>query len=584
MSNTSIDHDNYTSDDIQVLEGLEAVRKRPGMYIGTTSSTGLHHLVWEIIDNSVDEALAGYAHNIEITVDGDDVVTVKDDGRGMPTEIHPKTGVSTVETIFTVLHAGGKFGGGAYKVSGGLHGVGASVVNALSEWLEVTIHKDGKVFFIRFINGGKVEQPLRQIGECDPKQTGSTVRFKADPEVFKEGTIYDYKTLFDRIRQMAFLNKGINLVFNWEKEDEDKGSNSFCYEGGIKEYVEFLDRNENRLFEDVLYCDGMDKKTSIAVEIALQYNSSYSEKVYSFCNNIFTPDGGMHLDGFRQTLSRVINAYAKDNNIIKKDDPNLTNDDLKEGLTAIISVKHPDPQYEGQTKGKLGNAEVRPVVNTIFGDFLKRYLLENPDVAKIIIEKAKSASEARLAAQKARESVRRKDDFGSGNLPTKLKDCASRDASICEIYIVEGNSAGGSAQQGRDSNFQAVLPLRGKILNVEKARMHKIFDNAEIRMMIQAFGCGFGDEIDVSKLRYHKIVIMTDADVDGQHISTLMLTFLYRYFKPLIEEGYVYIAMPPLYKLFKGQKTLRYCYSDEELDLAKETSVMRNMIFKDTKV
>jgi len=569
MSNTSIDHDNYTSDDIQVLEGLEAVRKRPGMYIGTTSSTGLHHLVWEIIDNSVDEALAGYAHNIEITVDGEDVVTVKDDGRGMPVEIHPKTGVSTVETIFTVLHAGGKFGGGAYKVSGGLHGVGASVVNALSKWLEVTVHKDGKIYFIRFVNGGKVEQPLKQIGECDIKQTGSTVRFKADPEIFKEGTIYDYKTLFDRIRQMAFLNKGINLVFNWEKEDEDKGSNSFCYEGGIKEYVQFLDHNENRLFEDVLYCDGMDKKTSIAVEIALQYNSSYTEKVYSFCNNIFTPDGGMHLDGFRQTLSRVINAYAKDNNIIKKDDPNLTNDDLKEGLTAIISVKHPDPQYEGQTKGKLGNAEVRPVVNTIFGDFLKRYLLENPDVAKIIIEKAKSASEARLAAQKARESVRRKDDFGSGNLPTKLKDCASRDASICEIYIVEGNSAGGSAQQGRDSNFQAVLPLRGKILNVEKARMHKIFDNAEIRMMIQAFGCGFGDEIDVSKLRYHKIVIMTDADVDGQHISTLMLTFLYRYFKPLIEEGYVYIAMPPLYKLFKGQKTLRYCYSDEELELAK---------------
>ena len=569
MSNTSIDHDNYTSDDIQVLEGLEAVRKRPGMYIGTTSSTGLHHLVWEIIDNSVDEALAGYAHNIEITVDGEDVVTVKDDGRGMPVEIHPKTGVSTVETIFTVLHAGGKFGGGAYKVSGGLHGVGASVVNALSKWLEVTVHKDGKIYFIRFVNGGKVEQPLKQIGECDIKQTGSTVRFKADPEIFKEGTIYDYKTLFDRIRQMAFLNKGINLVFNWEKEDEDKGSNSFCYEGGIMEYVQFLDHNENRLFEDVLYCDGMDKKTSIAVEIALQYNSSYTEKVYSFCNNIFTPDGGMHLDGFRQTLSRVINAYAKDNNIIKKDDPDLTNDDLKEGLTAIISVKHPDPQYEGQTKGKLGNAEVRPVVNTIFGDFLKRYLLENPDVAKIIIEKAKSASEARLAAQKARESVRRKDDFGSGNLPTKLKDCASRDASICEIYIVEGNSAGGSAQQGRDSNFQAVLPLRGKILNVEKARMHKIFDNAEIRMMIQAFGCGFGDEIDVSKLRYHKIVIMTDADVDGQHISTLMLTFLYRYFKPLIEEGYVYIAMPPLYKLFKGQKTLRYCYSDEELELAK---------------
>ena len=569
MSNTSIKHDNYTSDDIQVLEGLEAVRKRPGMYIGTTSSAGLHHLVWEIIDNSVDEALAGYATRIVISVDGNDVVTVEDDGRGMPVEIHPKTGVSTVETIFTVLHAGGKFGGGAYKVSGGLHGVGASVVNALSEWMEVTVYKDGKVYFIRFKDGGKVDQPLTEIGTCDPKKTGSTVRFKADPEIFKEGTIYDYKTLFDRIRQMAFLNKGICLVFNWDKEDEQKGSHSFCYEGGIKEYVEFLDRNENKLFEDVLYCDGMDKENSIVVEVALQYNSSYSEKVYSFCNNIFTPDGGMHLDGFRQTLRRVINAYAKDKNIIKKEDADLSIDDLREGLTAIISVKHPDPQYEGQTKGKLGNAEVRIVVNKIFGDFLKRYLLENPDVAKIIIEKAKSASEARLAAQKARESIRRKDDFGSGNLPTKLKDCASRDPSICEIYIVEGNSAGGSAQQGRDSNFQAVLPLRGKILNVEKARMHKIFDNAEIRMMIQAFGCGYGDEVDISKLRYHKIVIMTDADVDGQHISTLMLTFLYRYFKPLIEGGYVYLAMPPLYKLFKGQRTLRYCYSDEELELAK---------------
>ncbi|MBO4919167.1 MAG: DNA topoisomerase (ATP-hydrolyzing) subunit B [Erysipelotrichaceae bacterium] len=569
MSNTAIHHDNYTSDDIQVLEGLEAVRKRPGMYIGTTSSTGLHHLVWEIIDNSVDEALAGYATRIEVSVDDNDVVTVKDDGRGMPVEIHPKTGVSTVETIFTVLHAGGKFGGGAYKVSGGLHGVGASVVNALSEWLEATIHKDGKIYFIRFKNGGKVDEPLKEIGTCDINETGSIVRFKADPEIFIEGTVYNYQTLFDRIRQMAFLNKGIELIFNWNKDDEHAGTHSFCYEGGIKEYVEFLDQNENRLFENVLYCDGADKETSIAVEVSLQYNTSYTEKVYSFCNNIFTPDGGMHLDGFRQTLSRVINTYAKDNNYIKKDEPNLTNDDLKEGLTAIISVKHPDPQYEGQTKGKLGNAEVRPIVNKIFGDFLKRYFLENPDIAKIIIEKAKSASEARLAAQKARESVRRKDDFGSGNLPTKLKDCSSRDPSICEIYIVEGNSAGGSAQQGRDSNFQAVLPLRGKILNVEKARMHKVFDNAEIRMMIQAFGCGFGDEIDISKLRYHKIVIMTDADVDGQHISTLMLTFLYRYFKPLIEGGYVYLAMPPLYGLQKGQKVLRYCYTDEELELAK---------------
>ena len=569
MADTAIKHDNYTSDDIQVLEGLEAVRKRPGMYIGTTSEAGLHHLVWEIIDNSIDEALAGYATKIDINVDSDDVVTVADNGRGMPTEIHPKTGVSTVETIFTVLHAGGKFGGGAYKVAGGLHGVGASVVNALSKWLEVTIHKNGKVYFIRFKDGGKVDIPLKEIGTCDINKTGSTVRFKADEEIFKEGTIYNHNTLYNRIRQMAFLNKGINLNFTWDKEDENKNTTSFLYEGGIKEYVAFLDQAEQKLFEDVLYIDGTDKDTNISVEVSLRYNIDYNEKTYSFCNNIFTPDGGMHLDGFRQTLTRVINTYAKDNKIFKSEDERLTTDDLREGLTAIISIKHPNPQYEGQTKGKLGNAEVKPVVNKIFGDYLKRYLLENPDTAKIIIEKAKSASEARLAAQKARESVRRKDDFGSANLPTKLKDCASRDASICEIYIVEGNSAGGSAQQGRDSNFQAVLPLRGKVLNVEKARLHRVFDNAEIRMMIQAFGCGFGDEIDISKLRYHKIVIMTDADVDGQHISTLMLTFLYRYFKPLIEGGYVYLAMPPLYKLFKGQKTLRYCYSDDELELAK---------------
>ena len=569
MADTSIKHDNYTSDDIQVLEGLEAVRKRPGMYIGTTSSAGLHHLVWEIIDNSVDEALAGYATHIEVSVDSKDVVTVVDDGRGMPTEIHPKTGKSTVETIYTVLHAGGKFGGGAYKVSGGLHGVGASVVNALSKWLVVTVRKDGKVYQIKFENGGKTKEPLKEIGTCDLKNTGSSVSFKADEEIFKEGTEYHFDILYNRIRQMAFLNKGIRLTFNWNKEDENKGTYSFCYEGGIKEYINFLNENETKLFDDILYCEGEDKETSIIVEAALQYNNTYIEKTYSFCNNILTPDGGMHLDGFRQTLTRVINAYAKDKNILKDNDEPIRQDDLKEGLTAIISVKHPDPQYEGQTKGKLGNAEVKPVVNKVFGDYLKRYLLENPDIAKIIIDKAKSASEARLAAQKARESVRRKDDFGSSNLPTKLKDCASRDASICEIYIVEGNSAGGSAQNGRDSNFQAILPLRGKVLNVEKARMNRILENAEIRMMIKAFGCGFGNEIDLSKLRYHKIVIMTDADVDGQHIATLMLTFLYRYFKPLIEEGYVYIAMPPLYKLFKGQKTLKYCYSDEELELAK---------------
>ena len=569
MVDTSIKHDNYTSDDIQVLEGLEAVRKRPGMYIGTTSSAGLHHLVWEIIDNSVDEALAGYASHIEVSVDDKDVVTVVDDGRGMPTEIHPKTGKSTVETIYTVLHAGGKFGGGAYKVSGGLHGVGASVVNALSKWVVVTVRKNGKVYQIKFENGGKTKEPLKEIGTCDVNNTGSSVSFKADEEIFKEGTEYHFETLYNRIRQMAFLNKGIKLTFNWNKEDENKGSYTFCYDGGIKEYIKFLNENETKLFDDILYCEGEDKETNIIVEAALQYNNTYTEKTYSFCNNILTPDGGTHLDGFRQTLARFINAYAKDKNIIKENDEPIRQDDLKEGLAAIISVKHPDPQYEGQTKGKLGNAEVKPVVNKIFGEYLKRYLLENPDIAKIIIDKAKSASEARLAAQKARESVRRKDDFGSSNLPTKLKDCASRDASICEIYIVEGNSAGGSAQNGRDSNFQAILPLRGKVLNVEKARMTRILENAEIRMMIKAFGCGFGNEIDLSKLRYHKIVIMTDADVDGQHIATLMLTFLYRYFKPLIEEGYVYIAMPPLYKLFKGQKTLRYCYSDEELEIAK---------------
>ena len=569
MADTSIKHDNYTSDDIQVLEVLEAVRKRPGMYIGTTSAAGLHHLVWEIIDNSVDEALAGYASHIEVSVDDKDVVTVVDDGRGMPTEIHPKTGKSTVETIYTVLHAGGKFGGGAYKVSGGLHGVGASVVNALSKWLVVTVRKNGKIYQIKFEDGGKVKEALKEIGTCDLNNTGSAVSFKADEEIFKEGTVYNFETLYNRIRQMAFLNKGIRLTFNWNKEDEHKGTYSFCYEGGIKEYIKFLNENEARIFEDILYCEGEDSETSIIVEAALQYNTSYTEKTYAFCNNILTPDGGTHLDGFRQTLARVINAYAKDKNLIKENDEPIRQDDLKEGLTAIISVKHPDPQYEGQTKGKLGNAEVKPVVNKIFGEYLKRYLLENPDIAKLIIDKAKSASEARLAAQKARESVRRKDDFGSSNLPTKLKDCASRDASICEIYIVEGNSAGGSAQNGRDSNFQAILPLRGKVLNVEKARMNRILDNAEIRMMIKAFGCGFGNEIDLSKLRYHKIVIMTDADVDGQHIATLMLTFLYRYFKPLIEEGYVYIAMPPLYKLFKGQKTLRYCYSDEELEIAK---------------
>ena len=559
--------DNYTADDIQVLEGLEAVRVRPGMYIGSTSSKGLHHLVWEIVDNSIDEALAGYASVINITVDKDDIVTVTDDGRGMPVGIHEKTGISTVETIFTVLHAGGKFGGGAYKVSGGLHGVGASVVNALSEWLEVKVYKEGKIYYVRFENGGHTVEPLKIIGNCPENKTGSEVRFKADPTIFTETTEYDYQVLFERFRQIAFLNKGIKLVYRYEKDEVKE--HTFLYTGGLKEYVAFLNKNKNVLHEDIIYVEGVDPETNIAVEIAMQYNDSYTCNLYSFCNNINTVEGGTHEEGFRLAINRVINKYARDNNFIKKDEDSLQTDDIKEGLTAIISIKHPNPQYEGQTKGKLGNAEVKKVVSDILGEGLNRFLLEHPQDSKEIIEKTITASKARIAARKARELTRRKNALEVSSLPGKLADCSTKDASISEIYIVEGNSAGGSAKQGRDSTFQAILPLRGKILNVEKARLHKIFENAEIRSMITAFGCGVGDEIDLSKLRYHKIVIMTDADVDGQHIATLMLTFLYRYFKPLIEEGYVYIAMPPLYKLFKGQKTLRYCYSDEELEIAK---------------
>jgi len=568
MAETKIKHDNYTAEDIQVLEGLEAVRLRPGMYIGTTSSAGLHHLVWEIVDNGIDEALAGYAKTISITVDDDDVVTVEDDGRGMPVTIHEKTGISTVETIFTVLHAGGKFGGGAYKVSGGLHGVGASVVNALSSWLEVNVYKDGKEYFVRFENGGHPVAPLKEIGKTD--KTGSKVRFKADPEIFKEGTTYDYKILYNRFKQIAYLNKGVKIVFNWDKKGEEKHE-EFLYEGGLKQYVEFLNKDNKVIHQDVLYVDEADKATDIAVEVALQYNDSYSSMIYSFCNNISTPEGGMHEAGFRNALSKVVNDYALEKKMIKSKEESFEIDDLKEGMVALVSIKHPNPQYEGQTKGKLGNSEARTVVYNIFKNYLDRYFLENPDVAKVIIDKAIGASKARLAARQARESVRRKSGLEISNLPGKLVDCANSDPSICEIYIVEGNSAGGSAKEGRDSDYQAILPLRGKILNVEKARMHRILDNAEIRSMITAFGCGFGnDEIDVSKLRYHKIVIMTDADVDGAHICTLMLTFLYRYFKPVIEGGYVYIAMPPLYKVFKGQKLFGYCYSDEELEELKK--------------
>ena len=557
----------YDEHDIQVLEGLEAVRKRPGMYIASTSEKGLHHLVWEIVDNGIDEALAGYADTIKVLVDQDNVVTVEDNGRGMPTGIHEKTGISTVETIFTVLHAGGKFGGGAYKVSGGLHGVGASVVNALSEWLEVRVYNGGKVYYVRFENGGHVVEPLKVIGECDENKHGSVVTFKADPTIFTETTVYNHETLRERLRQIAFLNKGIKIIFtDLRVEEETKKMEIYHYEGGLREYVTYLNRNKTPIHEQVVYCEGEEDK--IQVEVAMQYNDGYVANIYTFCNNINTGEGGTHEEGFRLALGRVINNYAKDNGLLKKDEDNLSSEDVREGLTAVISVKHPDPQYEGQTKTKLGNSEVRKIVSNIFGEQLQRFLLEHPNEAKIIVEKASVASKARLAAKKARELTRRKSALEISSLPGKLADCSSKDAQICEIYIVEGDSAGGSAKQGRNSKFQAILPLRGKILNVEKARLHRIFDNNEIRSMITAFGCGVGDEIDTSKLRYHKIVIMTDADVDGAHIRTLLLTFLYRYLRPVIEEGYVYIAQPPLYKVQKGN-AVRYAYTDQQLEQIK---------------
>lgn len=557
----------YDEHDIQVLEGLEAVRKRPGMYIASTSEKGLHHLVWEIVDNGIDEALAGYADTIKVLVDQDNVVTVEDNGRGMPTGIHEKTGISTVETIFTVLHAGGKFGGGAYKVSGGLHGVGASVVNALSEWLEVRVYNGGKVYYVRFENGGHVVEPLKVIGDCDENKHGSVVTFKADPTIFTETTVYNHETLRERLRQIAFLNKGIKIIFtDLRVEEESKKMEIYHYEGGLREYVTYLNRNKTPIHEQVVYCEGEEDK--IQVEVAMQYNDGYVANIYTFCNNINTGEGGTHEEGFRLALGRVINNYAKDNGLLKKDEDNLSSEDVREGLTAVISVKHPDPQYEGQTKTKLGNSEVRKIVSNIFGEQLQRFLLEHPNEAKIIVEKASVASKARLAAKKARELTRRKSALEISSLPGKLADCSSKDAQICEIYIVEGDSAGGSAKQGRNSKFQAILPLRGKILNVEKARLHRIFDNNEIRSMITAFGCGVGDEIDTSKLRYHKIVIMTDADVDGAHIRTLLLTFLYRYLRPVIEEGYVYIAQPPLYKVQKGN-AVRYAYTDQQLEQIK---------------
>ncbi|MBR6957930.1 MAG: type IIA DNA topoisomerase subunit B, partial [Erysipelotrichaceae bacterium] len=535
----------YTSKDIQVLEGLEAVRKRPGMYIATTSSRGLHHLVWEIVDNAIDEALAGYADRVSVKILKDNIIEVTDNGRGMPVGIHEKTGISTVETIFTVLHAGGKFGGGAYKVSGGLHGVGASVVNALSEFVEVNVKINGKEYYVRFENGGKTVAPLKEIGKCSPHEHGTTVRFKADPLIFTETTVYDYETLYNRLQELAFLNPFLKIDFTDERGEEPKFV-EFEYEGGISEYVKFLNKDKKVMFEEPIYVKG--GEGDIQVEIAMQYNDGFNANIYSFCNNVNTQEGGTHEDGFRNTLTRVINNYAKDQNLMKKDDELLQGDDVREGITAIISVKHPDPQYEGQTKTKLGNSEVRRIVSAVFSEQLDRFLMENPATAKLIVDKALIASKARMAAKKARELTRRKNSLEISSLPGKLADCSSRDPQLSEIYIVEGDSAGGSAKQGRNSKYQAILPLRGKILNVEKARLHQIFDNNEIRSMITAFGCGIDDEFDITKLRYHKIVIMTDADVDGAHIRILLLTFFYRFFKEVLEGGYVYIAQPPLYR------------------------------------
>ena len=562
----SKEHQNgsYTSDDIQVLEGLEAVRKRPGMYIGSTSQKGLHHLVWEIVDNGIDEALGGFADKIVVSVSKDNVITVSDNGRGVPVGIHEKTGVSTAETIYTVLHAGGKFGGGAYKVSGGLHGVGASVVNALSEFLEVKIYKDQVEYYLRFENGGEVAVPLQETGKTDLQ--GTTVRFKPDPLIFKETTEFDHEVIRDRLRQMAFLNKGILIVFEDDRLEEGKQVQEFQYNDGLKEYIEFINRNKVAIHPGIVYCE--EEKDNIIVEVSMKYNDGFVPNIYSFCNNISTQEGGTHEDGFRLALTRVINSYAKEHGFLKKDDDNFSGDDVREGLSAIISVKHPDPQYEGQTKTKLGNTEVRGVVSSLFGSALDRFLMENPDSAKIIIEKAIIASKARLAARKARELTRRKGALEVSSLPGKLADCSNRNPEESEIFIVEGDSAGGSAKMGRNSKNQAILPLRGKILNVEKARLHRIFDNNEIRMMITAFGTGVSDEINLEKLRYHKIVIMTDADVDGAHIRTLLLTFLFRFLKPLVEGGFIYIAQPPLYKISAG-KRFNYVYDEEELEVLK---------------
>ena len=554
-------NEEYNESDIQVLEGLEAVRKRPGMYIGTTDIKGLHHLVWEIVDNSIDEALAGYCKNIEIIINKDNSITVKDDGRGIPVGIHPKTGISTVETVYTVLHAGGKFGGGGYKVSGGLHGVGASVVNALSKWVTVTVYKDCKIYEAKFVNGGKIAQKLTVIGECEPNRTGTTVSFKPDPDIF-DTDVYDYETLKVRVRELAFLNRGLKITLRDDRDDEDTTGDSFHYEGGISEYVRFLNQNKTPIHEDIIHLQG--EEDGVFFEVAMQYNDGYTDNIYSFVNNINTHDGGTHEEGVRRALTRVINNYARKINALKEKDDSLTGDDVKEGLTMIVSCKHPNPQFEGQTKGRLGNSEVRKLADSVFSKGFERFLMENPQDAKIIIDKCILASRARLAAKRARETTR-KSDLAITNFFGKLSDCKSKDPSISEIFIVEGDSAGGSAKKGRDSMTQAILPLRGKILNVEKARLDRALGNEEIRTIITAFGTGIGQEFNLEKLRYHKIIIMTDADVDGDHIRVLLLTLFYRFFKPIIEAGHVYAAQPPLFRIQHG-KIRKYVLTEEELD------------------
>ena len=554
-----MNNEHYDASDIQVLEGLEAVRKRPGMYIGTTDVKGLHHLVWEIVDNSIDESLAGYCKNIEVIINKGNSITVKDDGRGIPVDIHPKTKKSTVETVYTVLHAGGKFGGGGYKVSGGLHGVGASVVNALSKWVEVTVYKNGKIYFIRFENGGHTKEPLKVIGDCDINRTGTSVTFKPDPEIF-DTDIYDYNTLKVRIRELAFLNKGLKITLRDDRDDEDTTGETFIYEGGISEYVKFINQEKTPIHEEIIHLEG--EEDNVMFEVALQYTNGYNENIYSFVNNINTHDGGTHEEGVKRALTRVINNYAKRTNLLKEKDESLTGDDVKEGLTMIISCKHPNPQFEGQTKGRLGNSEVRKLADNVFSEGFEKFLLENPDSARIIVEKAMLACRARNAAKKARE-ITRKSEMAMTNFFGKLSDCKSKDPKVSEIFIVEGDSAGGSAKKGRDSMTQAILPLRGKILNVEKARLDRALGNEEIRTIITAFGTGIGNEFDLSKLRYDKIIIMTDADVDGSHIRVLLLTLFYRFFRPIVEAGHVYAAQPPLFRIMHG-KTRKYVLDEKE--------------------